>query len=176
MNAIFIVGFTGVGKTTVGKALAEKLELSFIDTDHFLEWRYHSTVTNMFETCGVEKFRKREKVALIELSQKKDTVISTGGGMATYDDNMELMLQRGTVIYLQAPPEVLAKRLFDVRDTRPAVAGKELSGVQAYVDNLLPKRAPIYEKATFTIDATHLESEEEVSKVVEEIVKLLELH
>lgn len=173
MKPIFLVGFTAVGKTTVGKALAERLGQAFIDTDLFIEWRYNSSVEQMFESCGVEKFRKREKVVLIELSLRQNTVIATGGGLATYSDNMELMKQRGTVIYLQASPTTLAERLYLVRQSRPAVAGKDKAGVQNYVEELLPKRTPIYQQAHHTVSAEELTTEADVAKLVEQIVALL---
>ncbi|MDO5036547.1 MAG: shikimate kinase [Porphyromonas sp.] len=176
MKPIFIIGFTGVGKTTVGKELAKRLDLNFIDTDDFIASRYNTSIDSMFATCGIEKFRKREKVVLIELSQKQNSVIATGGGLATYSDNMDLMLERGTVIYLEAPTSALAKRLYLVRESRPAVADKDEAGVLQYVEEWLPKRLPTYERANFRVDATHLTTDDDVSKVVDEIISLIDNH
>lgn len=173
MKPIFIVGFTAVGKTTVGRKLAERLGKPFIDADEYLEQKYHSSIGSMFEGCGVEKFRKREKVILIELSQKQDTVIATGGGLPTWDDNMETMINRGTVIYLKASPEAIAKRLIEVKDTRPTVYGLDDEGIREHVKSLLPKREVFYAQAQITIDAEHLETSQDIDLVVDRIIEQL---
>lgn len=171
MKPIFIVGFPGVGKSTIGPHIAERLNLSYVDTDDFLAQRYHTAVNTMVIGCGIEKFRKRESVVLIELSNKEDIVISTGGGMPTFGDNMDLMVRKGIVIYLSSDPDILAERLYMVRETRPAVADKSLEEVRTYVDQILPERYEYYKKAQITVDATKLRSEEEIKDVFEECVR-----
>lgn len=173
MKPIFLIGFTAVGKTTIGRKLAEKLALPFVDTDVYLARKYHSSISDMITCCGVDKFRKREKVILLELSQYQDVVIATGGGMAAHDDNIQTMKLRGTVIYLQASPEALTKRLFSVKDSRPLVADLNEEGVKGYVEATLPMRLPYYEQAHFTVAVEGLETTEDEDKVVEKIMELL---
>lgn len=173
MKPIFLIGFTAVGKTTIGTKLAKALGLPFVDTDQYLEKKYHSTIGGMIECCGVDKFRKREKVILIELSQYQDVVFATGGGVAADADNIALMLNRGIVIYLEASPETLAKRLYQVKATRPLVADLDEEGVRGYVDATLPMRLPYYQQAHFTVRAEELTTPEDEEMIVEDILKLL---
>lgn len=171
MKPIFVVGFPGVGKSTVGCWMAQMLKLAFIDTDDYLECKYHSTISTMISGCGIEKFRKRETAVLIELSHKSDVVISTGGGLPTFGDNMELMLHRGIVLHLTSDEEELARRLYSVRATRPAVAHRDLQGVREYVSTLLPRRDRYYSRAHITVDATYLRNREEEQKVAQDCIR-----
>lgn len=175
MKPLFIIGFSGVGKTTIARRLAEQLGLRFVDTDTFIQERYHSTITEMFAACGIEKFRKRERAAIIELAQLQDSVISTGGGLVTHEDNLDLLLQKGTVLYLYAPPEVLAERLYLVRETRPLVADKSRTELEAYVQETLPKREAYYRQAHYTIDACRMAKEEDEQVIVNAIINTLNL-
>lgn len=170
---LFLVGFAAVGKTTIGKLLAERLGKHFIDTDEYIQMKYHNGIGTMMQECGIEKFRKREKVILLELAQRKDSLISTGGGMATWDDNMETMLQRGIVLYLSATPEELIERLYLVRASRPLVQGMTREEVEAYVRHTLPKRLPYYEQAHLTVPVPRLTTERDAHAVVKEAMLLL---
>ena len=173
MKPISLIGFSGVGKTTVGKILARKLGLDFIDTDDFIERRYHTDLSGMFASCGVDKFRKREQVALIELSQKADIVLSTGGGLPVYPGNMDLLVNRTTVVYLRAEPEELVRRLSLVKETRPLVAGKTEDEIREYVHDTLPGRERFYQRAHFTFDATPLVTEDDAEAVADKIIAVL---
>ncbi|MDD7559370.1 MAG: shikimate kinase [Porphyromonas sp.] len=173
MKSISLIGFSGVGKTTVGKILARKLGLDFIDTDDFIERRYHTGISEMFASCGVDKFRKREQAALIELTQKQGAVLSTGGGLPVYPGNMDLLMNRTTVVYLRADPEELVRRLALVKETRPLVAGKTEDEIREYVCFTLPDRELFYQRAHFTVDATPLVTEEDAEAVADEIIAVL---
>lgn len=173
MRPVFLVGFTAVGKTTIGRRLAQHLGLQFVDADEYLERKYHSTIGGMMDGCGIEKFRKREKVILIEISLLQDTIIATGGGMPIWEDNMDLMLQRGTVIYLEASVAALTQRLILVRDSRPTVAGLDNEGIRKHVEQLLPKRAPVYERAHQTISAENLANEADEIAIVKQIASII---
>lgn len=176
MKPIFLIGFTAVGKTTIGRRLAQRMGLNFVDADEYLERKYHSSISGMMEGCGIEKFRKREKVILIEISQLQDTIIATGGGMPIWEDNIDLMLSRGTVVYLEASIDALTKRLILVRDSRPTVAGLDDEGIRKHVEQLLPKRAPIYERAHYTVSAERLTTEEDEIALTEQIASLFSMH
>src|SRR5690554_4257405 len=102
MERIFIIGYMGSGKTTVGKKLAKSLSLSFIDLDAFIESKYRKTIAEIFAEKGEDGFRKIESKALSEVALIEDVVISTGGGAPCFYNNMELMNKTGTtVIYKQ---------------------------------------------------------------------------
>lgn len=149
---IFLVGFMGCGKSTVGRRLAKALGWSCIDTDSFVECRYHQTVSHIFETQGEAGFRKIERVVLNELADYEQVVISTGGGLACFADNMALMNARGLTIYLRTPATVLAERLWHAKTQRPLLRGKSRDELTQFVADLLAQRAPFYEQAAVIVD------------------------
>lgn len=174
MKPIFLIGLPGVGKSTVGRIVAERLGLRFVDTDTFLAQRYHSTISSMVQCCGIDKFRKRERVALLELLRAEDTLIATGGGLPIWEDNMDQMLARGLVVYLDTPLEILADRLYMVRATRPAVAEKSRDEVRAYLGEVAAKRRPVYERAHLTVPIGHLRDEAEELAAADAVIKVFE--
>lgn len=159
-----------MGKSTIGRIVAERLGLRFVDTDLFVESRYHTTISSMIGCCGIDKFRKRERVALLELLQAEDTLIATGGGLPIWEDNMDRMLAQGLVVYLRSPLDLLAERLYSVRATRPAVAEKTLSEVRDYLEAISLKRNPYYSRAHVVVPIGHLRSAEEELEAAELVV------
>ena len=91
MNPIYIIGYMGAGKSTLGRKLAEVLGFDFIDTDIFIESRFRERIVDMFDRIGEEKFRLKEHYVIEELSGMTDCVIATGGGLPCFHDNMKLM-------------------------------------------------------------------------------------
>lgn len=170
---IFIIGFTGVGKTTIGRRLAKELGWEFVDTDEYLQLKYHATVSDMIGCCGIDKFRKRERVILIELAQRRRHVIATGGGVGAKAENLELMKQKGIIIYLEASPRTLAERLALVKESRPAVQGKDFAGVEQYVQATLPQRLPYYQQADITISAEQMVTSEDEERIVADLIRQL---
>lgn len=98
---IFLIGPMGAGKTTVGRQLAKKLGLSFYDSDKEIEAHAGATVAWIFDKEGEAGFRKREEQAIANLSKLKNVVVATGGGAILSAHNRALLMERGTVIYLQ---------------------------------------------------------------------------
>jgi len=108
---IILVGMPGAGKTTVGRQLARRLDLPFVDSDHVIEERLGCSIREYFEHCGEDAFRQVEQQVLDELSQGPDGVLSTGGGAVLRQANRQHLHARGQVIYLHATPEDLYRRL-----------------------------------------------------------------
>ena len=96
---IFLVGFMGSGKSTIGRHLADALGYRFVDTDVFIETRFRQRILDMFAQHGEATFRRRERMVIEELMSMPDTVFATGGGLPCYEDTMELLLQSGSVVY-----------------------------------------------------------------------------
>ena len=111
MERIFLIGFMGSGKTTLGKALAQKLGVDFIDLDLYIETRYHKTVREIFAESGEERFRQIEKSLLHEVADFENVIIAAGGGTPCFFDNIDYMNGHGTCVYLKASVEELCKRL-----------------------------------------------------------------
>ena len=118
---IFLVGMMGAGKTTVGRTLARRLKLRFIDSDHEIEARCGVKIPVIFEIEGEAGFRSREAQALAELTVLEGIVLATGGGAVLREDNRRLLGARGIVIYLRATPEHLFERVRQDRN-RPLLA------------------------------------------------------
>ena len=165
---LFIVGYMGAGKTTVGRLLAEKLKWSFIDMDGFIESRYHQTIAAIFETKGEADFREIERRSLHEISSFEKVVVSTGGGLPCFFDNMELMNRAGITIYLKADPTDLVNRLSLDKQKRPLIKGKNREELMDFVEASLEKREPFYNQAKFIFDFRHFSTKEEINQWVEE--------
>ena len=100
MQNIFLIGYMGVGKTTIGKQIAQGLGREFVDMDLFIENRYHKAVSGIFAEKGEDFFREIEHRILQEVAQFENTVIATGGGTPCFFDNMDLMNRTGITVYL----------------------------------------------------------------------------
>jgi len=98
------------GKSTLGKKLAQTLEIDFLDTDNEIEKRAGAEISWIFEIEGEEGFRERERKALQKSAEKDNVVISTGGGIVTIEENRDLMIAKGKVVYLKTPIEIQLKR------------------------------------------------------------------
>jgi shikimate kinase len=119
---LFLVGMMGAGKTTVGRLLARRLKLRFLDSDHEIEVRCGVKIPVIFEIEGEPGFRVREAQAIAELTQLEGTVLATGGGVVLLEENRRLLAAHGTVVYLRATPEHLYERVRQDRN-RPLLAG-----------------------------------------------------
>lgn len=157
MPLIFLVGPRACGKTTVGRTLARRLGLPFVDTDHFLHHQTGRTVAQIVAAEGWSGFRRRESDALratVELHQTAGAVIATGGGMVLDAKNRAFMREQGYVFYLSASAEALAARLSSnpLAAQRPSLTGAD---IQAEVAQVLHERLPLYEQtAHYRFDAT----------------------
>jgi len=150
---VFLTGFMGSGKTTVGKKLATRLGYTFIDMDQFIEQTHNQTITEIFTQQGESAFREMEHQALKVLSEKENSVIATGGGAPCYFNNMETMNKAGQTVYLKISPRVFASRVYNPKTERPLLKGKSHDELEIYAAEMLNKRAPFYEMAKITINA-----------------------
>jgi shikimate kinase len=148
---IYLIGYMGSGKSTLGKRLAKHLGMQFIDMDHYLEKRYCKTVPQIFAEEGEDEFRKKERKILEELSGFANVVVATGGGAPCFFDNMEVMNRTGKTIYLNIDPSILALRLMDSKIDRPLIRGKSKMELIAFIDESLRLRSPYYSKAAYQI-------------------------
>lgn len=111
INSFFLVGPMGVGKTTIGRLLAEKLSFTFIDSDLWIERNEKQSIANIFAKFGEEKFREIESRAIHDLTRQNQIVLSTGGGAVLRDVNRAYLLSRGVVIFLDLAPEKIYERI-----------------------------------------------------------------
>ena len=165
MKRIFLIGYMGAGKTTVGKDLAKRMGLSFIDLDCYIEARYHRTVGQIFAEKGEEAFRDIERRMLHEVAMFEDVLIST--------DNMEFMNETGATVYLKVSVEELAKRLEICKSTRPVLKGRSGDELVAFIAESLEKRTPHYMKASIVFDAEVMLTETDVHEISEALEKIV---
>lgn len=174
MNRIFLVGYMGAGKTTIGKVLSKFIGLTFIDLDYYIEGRFRKTVAQLFAERGEEGFRSIERNMLHEVAEFEDVLVSTGGGTPCFFDNMEFMNQQGTTIYLQVSVDELASRLELCKHTRPVLKNRTGDELKAFVAESLSGRLPFYQKATIVFDANELMTEADAYALSEQLKKLIE--
>lgn len=172
---IFLIGLPGSGKTTLGRALARALGRDFIDLDHYIQGRFHCSVSDLFARRGEEGFRLLEHNMLHEVAEMEDVVVSCGGGTPCYFDNMDYMLSRGTVLYLQATPGRLHERLWRGRLRRPAIASLTEDEIDPYIERTLQARDPIYSRAHHYIESSQLETIDSIEATVKNTLQILDI-
>lgn len=156
----FLIGHKGSGKTTMGKILANKLGYPFIDLDHVIENIAGMAVPDFYLEAGETNFRKTERQALEEMRKYTQVVIATGGGAPCFADNMALMKQLGTTIYLKVADDILLERYRRVAANRPIFGGRTADELPAYLDKVKAERNPYYEQADYTIEGRNLKMED----------------
>ena len=154
---IYLIGYMGCGKSTLGRRLANHLGVQFVDMDHYIEERNCKTIPQIFEEEGEAEFRKKERKALEELSDFTDIVIATGGGAPCFFDNIDLMNRTGKTIYLNIDPTILADRLLHSKTERPLIKGKSRDELVAFIDDTLKKRNEFYMQAKYQITLPDVE-------------------
>lgn len=149
---IFLVGFMGCGKSTIGRRVAKRLGYDFVDMDASIEQREGRNVSDIFRDEGEEAFRTMERRFVDELPGDGNTVVATGGGAPCFNDTMSLMKRKGKVIYFRMRPELLAMRIGPGRQRRPKTAGMDDARLLEYVRGTLAAREECYSQASVVLD------------------------
>ncbi len=158
---IFLLGFMGSGKTTLGKKLANQIHQKFIDLDAEIEKQTKKSITELFENKGEAYFRKIEKKVLKKFcAEKENFVMALGGGTPCFYNNMELINQSGVSIYINYNAGILASRLKNAKTIRPLVEGKSEDELKLYIENTLLERAVFYKQSKFTINKDNIKVED----------------
>ena len=172
MKRIFLIGYMGAGKTTVGKVLSQQLGLSFIDLDHYIEGRYHKTVGQLFAERGEEAFRDIERRMLREVAAFENVLVSTGGGAPCFFDNIEFMNEAGQTVYLKVSVEELAKRLELCKSTRPILKGRSGDELKASSPKAWRKGTFLFESGD-CVQAEEMMTDQDVHKISQELATRL---
>lgn len=174
MTRIFLIGYMGSGKTTLGKALARSMHLEFIDLDWYIEERFHKSIAEIFAERGENGFRRIEQSMLHEVGEFENVIIAAGGGTPCFFDNVDYMNRIGKTVFLDASVQVLFSRLKVAKTKRPLLAGKADDELIRIISSALEERLPYYAKASYHFNAEELESHEQIQESVVRLEKLLE--
>jgi shikimate kinase len=166
MKSIYLIGFMGAGKTTVGKSMGAKWNWPVFDTDEEIVQKTKKSIHQIFEENGEEAFRLLETEILKELPVSR-SIITTGGGIVLKDENRKWMKKNGIVVFLYAEPEEIFRRL-ENDNSRPLLKNNK----KAAIKELFQSRLPLYKKAAdFTIDTTGKEMNEIIKEIEECLTK-----
>ena len=175
MKPIFLIGYMGCGKTTLGEVLARQMGLRYIDLDEFIEQRQGMTITEIFDEMGENRFRELETECLGEVAAMTDVIVGCGGGTPCHGDNMDLMNQAGITVWLTTSPERLTARLLlpNQKAKRPKVASLPDDAVLFLVERELQARTPYYAQALLQFDSTDIETAEATERTARRLAALL---
>ena len=171
VKCLYLIGFMGTGKSSIGKLLAEQLEYTFIDTDSVIEEQEGMTISKIFRIKGEVSFREMEKRVLKRLTEeysRKGFVMSTGGGMPCSSENLNYMRQNGKLIYIKSNIDNIIERV-NKSNTRPIIQRLEKTGdVKGGMEALLNKREHYYMQADITVTNTKKDDTAEIVKRIKE--------
>jgi shikimate kinase len=155
----------GSGKTTVGRKLSGHMGISFLDMDTEIEKEQGMTINQVFDTKGEEFFRVLEREQLFKLFEMDNLVVSTGGGVPCFNDNLDLINENGVSVYLKLTPELLASRLRFSGKTRPLINNIPEGDLLNFVYQQLEEREKWYNKATLVYNAMNMNISELAEKI-----------
>ena len=173
MKPIFLIGYMGCGKSTMGRAVSALTGVPFIDLDNYIEQRFHITVKEIFAQRGEGGFRDVERRMLQEVADFEDVIVACGGGTPCFFDNMEYMNTHGTTVFLNTPIDRLHSRLMRGRHKRPLIADKDDEELMTFIKEALAKRMDHYSKAQISFSSERLENKSEIADTAREFAELL---
>ena len=165
---IYLIGFMGCGKSTIGKRLATRCGFDFVDTDELFSAVHGCSVKDYFDLYSEEKFREEEQKILYQTQQMNNVVISVGGGTPCYQDNMQWILSNGIVVYIQMSANALHSRLANSKTERPllqTVETRNATSLLETIQNLLSQRKNIYNKAHIIVQGLDFDMENLMMKL-----------
>lgn len=153
---IYLVGYMGCGKSTLGKKLASLIKAPFYDLDALVEKQTGMSISEIFDTLGEKGFREIEAGCLRNIPGEVRTVISCGGGTPCYGDNMDYMNRTGLTVYIKIPAEIIANRLFHSENKRPLLPYQSREILKDHVARMMEQRDPYYSRAHLAVEGINL--------------------
>ncbi|MEI8032953.1 MAG: shikimate kinase [Chlorobiaceae bacterium] len=175
-SLIFLTGFSGSGKSTIGPLLANSLGYEFLDLDLSIETRAGKPITRIFAEHGEAYFRELELETLTSIAGESNMVVSLGGGVLDNDRSFAFIKAAGTLVYLKSSSKTLARRLYNKSD-RPLLKGENerklsFEEIEEKINTILSKREARYESARITV----LTDVKRIGSTVEELTRKIERH
>ena len=164
---VFLIGMMGSGKSYWADKLKKKLKVSAYDLDSLIEMMEEKSVSEIFQEDGEEYFRKVEAKMLRLFVEKKQFILSCGGGTACYNDNMKWMNKQGITIWLNEPVETLSERLIREKDHRPLIKDLSQQEVVQFLEKKLEERKEFYSQAAYILSGENV-SESALAKIIKE--------
>jgi len=166
-HKIFLIGMMGSGKSFWAEKLKKKLKVAAYDLDALVEMMEEKSIQEIFAEDGEEYFRKAEAKMLRLFGEKKQFIVSCGGGTACFNDNMKWMNKQGITIWIDEPVEILSQRLSQEKAHRPLIKDLDDAGLEQFLEKKLLERAPFYEQSTYRLSGDKL-NEAGIVKIVKE--------
>jgi len=166
---IFLIGFMGSGKTSIGKLLAGKMGKQFIDLDEEIEKESQRSIAALFEELGEDKFREIENSVLNKIIQTNECIIATGGGTPCFLNNNEIINKTGTSIYLKTSAENILSRLRSTISSRPLLKNIATGQLEEEIKKMIGLRKQYYEKANIVIDTDELNEQGTVELILKKL-------
>lgn len=169
---LYLVGYAGSGKSSLGKRLARRLGIRFVDTDKWVESQEGASVADIFLYGGEAYFRNAERQAVESLyAEGENMVVATGGGLPTWSDNMEWLNHHGLTIYLERTAEQILSRMSAYgRDKRPMFRGKSDDELLSFMHSQMAEREGFYRQAHISVDCTPISDDDAVEVIVKELI------
>ena len=157
----------GVGKTSIGKKLSKQLNWKLLDTDKLIEKKIGLPIPEIFNQLGEDFFREQEKEILNEIASLENVVVSVGGGLPCFFDNMDRLNEIGTTVYLKLEPEFIVQRLLESKIKRPLIEGMTPIQLQSFIEKKSMEREVFYELAYFVVRP----DKRTISEIVDLLIK-----
>lgn len=165
---LFLTGYSGCGKSSLGRRLARRLGVRFVDTDAEIERREGASTSEIFKYAGETYFRRAERAVMDEIfASDEDSVVSTGGGLPVWEDNMERLNGAGTTVYIRRNAAQIASRLTPYgREKRPRLQGLGDRELVEFMARDIAEREPVYAKARYVLDGASAGDRDLIDRLV----------
>ena len=168
MDNIYLIGMMGSGKSTIGKKLANNLNMEYVDIDNDIESVHQMTIVNIFNQLGEKKFREIESAYFLEKSKQTNQVFSTGGGIILNRENRDILKNNGKTFFLEADCEILLSRIKNI-SSRPLLDNE--NPIETMLSIWKKRKKYYYESSDYVINTNTLSINDVIDEIAQKIKK-----